>query len=185
MFYMQRKQPKALAEEGESAGEILAPAVVKATKVKFYIDNDTIVYNADAFNLSEGSMLDALIRQLPGVGLEQGGQIYVNGRLVNELLLNGKDFFNGDRQIILDNLPSFMVQDVKVYQRPTEWQRRTNDTLGVKSLVMDIGLKRKYSIGWIANADAGAVPTSASLGASSPCASRPTRGSPCMPTPTT
>lgn len=159
MFYMQRKQPKALAEEGESAGEILAPAVVKATKVKFYIDNDTIVYNADAFNLSEGSMLDALIRQLPGVELEQGGQIYVNGRLVNELLLNGKDFFNGDRQIILDNLPSFMVQDVKVYQRPTEWQRRTNDTLGVKSLVMDIGLKRKYSIGWIANADAGAVPT--------------------------
>ena len=155
MYYMQRKQPKALPENGESASEILDPAVVKATKVKFYIDKDTIVYNADAFNLSEGSMLDALIRQLPGVELKQGGQIYVNGRQVNELLLNGKDFFNRDRQLILDNLPSFMVQKVKVYQRATEWQRTIGDTLGMKSLVMDIGLKRKYSIGWIANADAG------------------------------
>ena len=155
MFYMQRKQPKALPEDEETAGEILEEAVVKATKVKFYIDKDTIVYNADAFNLSEGSMLDALIRQLPGVELKQGGQILVNGRQVNELLLNGKDFFNRDRQLILDNLPSFMVQKVKVYQRASERQRMMGDTLGLKPLVMDIGLKRKYSIGWIANADAG------------------------------
>ena len=48
---------------------------VKATKVKFYNKGDTIVYNADAFILPEGSMLDALIAQLPGVEFKERGQI--------------------------------------------------------------------------------------------------------------
>ena len=40
---------------------------VTATRVKMYYRGDTLVYNADAFNLPDGSMLDDLIRQLPGV----------------------------------------------------------------------------------------------------------------------
>lgn len=70
----------------------LNEVVVKATKVKFYHKGDTIVYNADAFQLGEGSMLDALIRQLPGAELSKDGRIYVNGKFVESLLLNGKDF---------------------------------------------------------------------------------------------
>ena len=65
---------------------------VTATKVKFYNRGDTIVYNADAFQLAEGSMLDALIEQLPGVTLDDNGVIKVNGRTVESLILNGKDF---------------------------------------------------------------------------------------------
>lgn len=71
----------------------LSEFTVSATKVKFYNKGDTIVYNADAFVLAEGSMLDALISQLPGAEIKEGGQIYVNGRYVESLLLNGKDFF--------------------------------------------------------------------------------------------
>lgn len=55
--------------------------------------NDTLVYNADAFQLSQGSMLDALIEQLPGVQLKDNGVITVNGKMVSSLLVNGKDFF--------------------------------------------------------------------------------------------
>lgn len=79
----------------------LGAATVKATKVKFYMKGDTVVYNADAFQLENGSMLDAIIRQLPGVELKDGGEITVNGKKVDELLLNGKDFFSHDRQIML------------------------------------------------------------------------------------
>jgi hypothetical protein len=53
------------------------------------MDGDTLVYNADAFQMAEGSMLDALIKKLPGVELEAGGVIKVNGRQVSSLLLNG------------------------------------------------------------------------------------------------
>lgn len=44
----------------------LGEAVVRATKIKMVMKGDTLVYNADAFQLSQGSMLDALIEQLPG-----------------------------------------------------------------------------------------------------------------------
>lgn len=133
----------------------LGEATVKATLVKFYHKKDTIVYNADAFQLAEGSMLDALIKQLPGVELKSDGRILVNGRYVESLLLNGDDFFEKDRSVMLDNLPAYMVKQVKVYERSTENSRFLQQDIEPKNLVMDVNLKRQYSIGWIANAEAG------------------------------
>lgn len=118
-LYMQRKYPK---QRSLDEVQQLEDVVVKATKVKFYMNKDTLVYNADAFNLQEGSMLDDLIKQLPGVTMNNNGQISVNGKPVDELLLNGKAFFNHDRKLILDNLPSFMVNHLKVYDKRTAWQ---------------------------------------------------------------
>lgn len=145
-FYIQK-------ERSVSLGEV----VVKATKVKFYVNGDTLVYNADAFELAEGSMLDALIQQLPGVELKSGGDIEVNGKHVDALLLNGKDFFNKDRRLMLDNLPSYMVKKVKAYDRSNEQMHMAGlPDDGNKEFVMDVQLKKEYSIGWIANAEAGA-----------------------------
>lgn len=134
----------------------LSEAVVTASKVKMVIKGDTIEYNADAFQLSEGSMLDALIRQLPGVELEEGGRIMVNGRFVSSLLVNGEDFFKGDPKIALDNLPAYMVNKIRVYEKGDAddylHQQRPNEE---KPLVVDVNLKKQYATGWIANAEAG------------------------------
>ena len=98
----------------------LNQVVVTATKVKFYTKGDTLIYNADAFQLREGSMLDALIAQLPGAELKPDGRIMVNGKFVESLLLNGRDFFKGDNTVLLDNLPAYMVHQVKVYTEESE-----------------------------------------------------------------
>ena len=74
---------------------------VTATLVKMVMKKDTVVFNADAFQLAEGSMLDQLVARLPGVELRGNGQIYVNGRFVSSLLLNGEDFFKGNPSIAL------------------------------------------------------------------------------------
>ncbi len=130
--------------------------VVKASKLKFYMDGDTLVYDADAFNMAEGSMLDGLIRRLPGVTLSRDGEIAVNGERVEELLLNGKNFFNSDRNLMLENLPSYMVKDVQVYERAPEEVRGTKREQEVeKQLVMNIKLKKEYNGGWIANVEGG------------------------------
>lgn len=84
----------------------LGEAKVTATKIKFYNKGDTLVYNADAFQLQEGSMLDGLISQLPGAELKPDGQIFVNGKKVESLLLNGRNFFKNDNTVLLDNLPA-------------------------------------------------------------------------------
>ena len=135
---------------------VLGAATVTATRVKFYTKKDTVVFNADAFEMTEGSMLDALIKQLPGVELRDNGQIYVNGRFVESLLLNGENFFDKDRNVMLENLPSYMVNNVKVYERLGEKSRLMKRDMDDKSYVMDINLKKHYSIGWIGNAEGGA-----------------------------
>lgn len=133
----------------------LGQATVTASKVVFYQKGDTVVYNADALTLSEGSMLDAIIRQLPGVEMREGGEIYVNGRYVEQLLLNGKDFFDKDRQLMLDNMPSYMVKNVKVYEKESDLNKFTGLKVDEKKLVMDVNLKKEYKIGFVLNAQAG------------------------------
>ena len=150
--YSIRHDPVYLARKPKERA--LGEAVVKATKVKFYSKGDTLVYNADAFQLQEGSMLDALIRQLPGVELKDDGRILVNGRYVESLLLNGEDFFRGDRSIMLDNLPTYMVKTVQVYDKAGRLSEMIGRNAGDEQLVMDVRLKKQYSIGWIANAEA-------------------------------
>lgn len=102
--------------------------------------------------LAEGSMLDALVRQMPGVEIKSDGRIYHNGQFVESLLLNGKDFFKGDNSVMLDNLPSYTVKQVEVYDKYGKMsdflgERRESD----KRYVMDMKLKKEYSIGTLAN----------------------------------
>ena len=136
---------------------VLQEVVVTASKVKFYYRGDTLIYNADAFILAEGSMLDALIGQLPGVELKRDGRIYHNGKFVDDLLLNGKQFFSRNRKLMLENLPAYTVKDIAIYNKQTA----ENEWLGIKDegsqrYVIDVRLKKEYMIGWIANAEAGA-----------------------------
>ena len=147
-----KKAARAHHFEGGELGEV----VVKATRVKMVWKGDTLVYNADAFNVPEGSMLDGLIRQLPGVELTDEGEIFVNGKKVENLTLNGADFFKGKNKVMLDNLPYFTVKNIQVYNKQTE----ENKFLGIndedkKEYTMDVVLKREYSIGGSANLEAG------------------------------
>lgn len=135
----------------------LQEVTVKASRVRFYHKGDTIVYDASLFQLAEGSMLDALIRQLPGVELKSDGRIYHNGKFVDDLLLNGKDLFQGNSKLMLENLPAYTVKDVAVYDKQTEeneWLGRTDESS--QHHVIDVRLKREYNVGWIANIEAGA-----------------------------
>ncbi|MDE6192914.1 MAG: outer membrane beta-barrel protein [Muribaculaceae bacterium] len=131
----------------------LDEVTVTASKIKFYNKGDTVVFNADAFQLAEGSMLDALIGQLPGVELNENGQIKVNGEFVESLLLNGKQFLDGDNQLMLENIAAYTVKNVEVYQGQTKGQKWDNDQK--KQLTMDVKLKREYNHGWLINAQGG------------------------------
>lgn len=133
----------------------LGEVVVKATKIRVAYRGDTVVYNADAFNLSEGAMLNELVRQLPGAELKPNGEIYVNGRKVDYLTLNGTDFFKGDNRKMLDNLPAFTVQQVKVYDKTTDRSEFLGYDTEKKAYVMDVSLKREYNTGYMANVAVG------------------------------
>ena len=150
--YMKRKpKEQRLSDMDRELGEV----VVKATKVRIAYRGDTLVYNADAFNVPEGSMLDGLLRQMDGVELNDDGEIKVNGRKVDYLTLNGKDFFKGQNKVMLENLPYYTVKEVKVFNKTTERSEFLGRDVEEKEYVMDVQLKREYSIGYMGNLEAG------------------------------
>ena len=128
---------------------------VTASIIKVIQKGDTLVYNAEAFKLPEGSMLNVLIGQLPGVELKESGEIVVNGRRVDELLLNGNHLIKNDRHVMLDNLPHYVVKHVRVYDTVELGDYQQERMFGRKKLVMDVMMKRKYLDGLISNAEAG------------------------------
>ena len=134
----------------------LNEATVKASRIQFVMKGDTIEYNAAAFRISQGSMLDNLIRALPGTTLDDNGQIKVNGKLVSCLTVNGRDLFRGDPKIALSKLPAYAVSKIRVFHKspytdskkedPRSQAEKENDPL-----IMDVGLKREYAQGWFSN----------------------------------
>ena len=133
----------------------LKEVTVVASKVKMVMKGDTIVYNANAFNLAEGNMLDALIARLPGAKLEKDGRIYVNGRFIQSLLVNGQEFFSGNPKLALENLPAYTVNNIKVYNKAGTKSRLMQRNMGDNTYVMDVRLKRQYATGYMGDLEAG------------------------------
>ncbi len=126
----------------------LNETVVTATRIKMFYKGDTLVYNADAFNVAQTESLRKLVQQLPGAEMTDG-EIRINGRRVDNLLVSGKDFFQGNIQAALDNLPAYIVSRIKVYDKAGEQSELTGRDMHDESYVMDVRLKRKYTgIGW-------------------------------------
>lgn len=157
--YMKRTRRNALAGTHD-IGEV----VVTGTKIRMVQRGDTIIYDAAAFNVPEGSMLDALVRQLPGAELKDNGDIYINGRRIDYLTLNGTDFFKGKNRVMLDNLPYYTVKNIKVYNKSTERSRAIGEDVERKDFVMDVNLKREYSRGLMGNVEGGSGTDSRYMG---------------------
>ena len=148
-WHLMKKAEKKEAEQSHTLKEV----VVQATQVKLVYKGDTLVYNADAFKLSKGSMLDELVKQMPGVKLTDKGEIFLNGKKVDYLLLNGKEFIKGDNKVMLENLPSYVVKNIQFYDKTTDKSKYLGYDAEKKEFVMDVKLKKEYSVGYTANAD--------------------------------
>lgn len=138
----------------KSSIRTLGQATVTATRVKMYYRGDTLVYDADAFKLPDGSMLDALIRQLPGVTLNDAGEIFVQGRKVYELLLGSRSFMRGNKKVLLENLPYYTVKEIKAYDKQSDRSKALGYDVDPRRYVMDVQLKKEYNKGFFGNVEA-------------------------------
>lgn len=129
---------------------------VKATRIKMFYRGDTLIYDATAFKLPQGSMLDDLIKQMDGVTMSESGEIFVNGRKVDELLLGSRTFMGGNKRVLMENLPYYTVKNIKVYDKQSDKSVALGYDVEPKKYVMDVNLKEEYSRGYIANVEAAA-----------------------------
>ena len=128
---------------------VLKETEISVQKLMIVTKKDTIIYNADAFNTAEGSTLTELLKKIPGVEVE-GNTIKVNGKAVDKILINGDDFFGTDAEKALKNLPVYMIENVKSYEKENEKNKISGFDDGARENVLDVTLKRKYLGSWLA-----------------------------------
>ena len=84
------------------------------------IKGDTLIYNADSFKNGSERKLEDVLKKLPGVEINADGQVEVEGKVVNKLMVNGKDFFDGDTKLATKNIPSNAVDKIQVLRNYSE-----------------------------------------------------------------
>ena len=132
---------------------LLGTALVTGTAAKVEQKEDTTVFNANAYRVPEGSTLEALIKQLPGAEIDDNGKVKINGQEVTEFLINGKDFFKGDTDIAMKNLPTNLVSKIKSYKTKSDYTEMTGIDDGEETNVLDISTKRELNQTLVSNID--------------------------------
>ena len=133
----------------------LQGATVTANVPKMVIKDDTVVYNADAFRVPEGSVIEALVEALPGAKIDDDGKISINGKDVKRFKLDGRDFMTGNNDAVMKNLPSYVIDKVKAYDEKSDQSRLTNIDDGNDDFVLEFVTKRSARNGIQANPDIG------------------------------
>ena len=132
---------------------VMAEAVVEGKLPEMTVIDDTVAYNADAFKLPDGSMVEDLIKKLPGIVQDENGNFTFNGKNISQILVDGKEFFGNNRNLVLQNLPAEIVDKVKAYDRKSDMARITGIDDGNERTVLDLQIKKDRKKGFIGNAN--------------------------------
>jgi hypothetical protein len=135
--------------------KLLKQAEVTANAAQVQVSGDSLVYNASAFRTAEGSVLEELVKKLPGAKVDSEGNITINGKTVKKILVNGKEFFLNDTKVAMQNIPTDMIETLKSYDRKSDFSRVTGIDDGEEETVLDLGVKKGMNNGWFGNFDAG------------------------------
>lgn len=133
----------------------LGEAVVIGKAPEVTVRNDTMEYNADSYKTTEGSMLEDLLKKMPGVEVDSEGKITVNGKEIKKVLIDGKEFFSDDPKVASKNLPSKMIDKVQVLDKLSDMAKMTGFDDGEEETVINLTVKPSMKQGWFGNAFAG------------------------------
>lgn len=134
---------------------LLGEAVVTAKAVEITVKEDTVEYNADSYKVAEGSMLEDLIKKMPGAEVSADGKITINGKEIKKILVDGKEFFSDDPKVAAKNLPAKMVDKVQTYDRRSDMSMMTGFDDGDEEAVINLTVRPGMKQGWFGNAFAG------------------------------
>lgn len=135
---------------------LLSTATVVGKATNLAIRKDTFVYSTRTMQITPGSTMSAVISQMPGVSMDEDGNLVWQGKKVENILINGKKFFGADLKSALQNLPAEMIEKLKLYEKKSDMTERTGIDDGTRNVVMDVGIKKEYQGRWSGNADVGA-----------------------------
>ena len=115
------------------------------------VSGDTLTYNADSFNKGTERKLEDVLENLPGVEINDDGQVEVEGKVVTKVMVEGKDFFDGDSKLATKNIPSNAVDKVQVLKNYAEVGQLSGVTNNQNNVALNIKLKEGKKNFWFGN----------------------------------
>ena len=151
-----KKNPVNVGKLELSDGAIeLGEAVVIGKAPEVTVRNDTVEYNADSYKVTEGSVLEDLLKKMPGVEVDSEGKITVNGKEVKKVMVDGKEFFSDDPKVASKNLPAKMIDKLQVLYKKSDMAQMTGFDDGEEETVINLTVKPGMKQGWFGNAYGG------------------------------
>ncbi|GAB3895272.1 TonB-dependent receptor [Larkinella knui] len=133
----------------------LLEIVVKTARAPLSIRGDTIEYNAASFKVPPGSTVEELLRKLPGMQVDQDGNIKAQGENVTKMTVDGKTFFGSDPKLATKNLPAEAISKVQVFNDKTEASKTTGIDDGKREKTVNLELKESHRKGGFGKVTAG------------------------------
>jgi len=135
--------------------ELLNEVVVVADRAPITIKKDTLQFNAASFKTGTDANVEDLLKKLPGLVVDKNGKITVNGKPVNKILVNGKEFFGNDLTIATKNLPKEIIDKIQVVDTKTKEQAFTGEEGDKENKTINITIKKDKNKGFFGRLTAG------------------------------
>ncbi len=123
---------------------VLNEVEVFAYKEKTYYKGDTLIFTADSFKTQPNATVEDLLKKLPGVRVDAAGKITIQGKEVDQVLVDGDEFFGSDPTIATRNLNATTVENVQVYDKKSEDPESSTETVKVVNLKLKEDAKKGY-----------------------------------------
>lgn len=133
----------------------LDEVTVTAEKSPITVKKDTLEFNAGSFNTRQDANLEELMKKLPGVEVDNEGNITINGKPISRILVNGKEFFGNDPKIATKNLPKEIIDKIQVVDTKTKSEEFTGKAGDPDNKTVNITIKKDKNKGYFARATAG------------------------------
>lgn len=134
---------------------LLSDAVVVGKIPEMIVKEDTIEYNPAAFNLHENSLVEDLLKRLPGVEVDMEGNITMAGKSIGRVTVDGENFFGRDPKMTTQNLEIGIIDKLQVIEKKSDLEEITGIDDGKRETIINITIKEDKKRGWINNIQAG------------------------------
>jgi len=134
--------------------ELLQEITIEAEHIPMGLRGDTLSYNAAAFKTRPNASVEDLLKKLPGIEVDRDGSIKAQGEDVENVLVDGKEFFGSDPKMATKNLEAEAVDQVEVYDKQSEIAEFTGIDDGNEEKTINLKLKEEFKKGGFGNVDA-------------------------------